>query len=92
MLDNLQRVTRILVKNQKNLDRTIQLLGPFSRQFTDATGSGRWFDSYLQNLLPIPSKIVDPPSGSGGGKNTGKGTGSSGGSGQQSSNPLPFLP
>lgn len=91
-LAQLQRVNRILLKNQDNLDRTIQLLAPFAREFTDATGTGRWFDSYIQNLLPIPSKIVNPPSSGGSGKSSTGGTGSGGRSGGSSSNPLPFLP
>lgn len=62
MLANLQRVNRILLSNQDNLDRMIELYGPFARQFGDATGSGRWFDAYIQNLIPIPASI-QPPSG-----------------------------
>lgn len=98
MLNNLQRVNKILLDNQKNLDRTIELLAPFSRQFADVAGTGRWFDSYIQNLLPIPASIQDPPANGGHGQ-SGAGTsggGSGGGSGgrndQKSSNPLPFLP
>ncbi|MGH3389674.1 MAG: MCE family protein [Actinomadura sp.] len=98
MLANLQRVNAILLKNQNNLDRTIQLLASYSRQFTDATGSGRWFDSYIQNLIPIPASVQNVPgAGSVGGTQSGGGSsggGSSGGgsSGGQPSNPLPFLP
>jgi phospholipid/cholesterol/gamma-HCH transport system substrate-binding protein len=88
MLANLQRVNQILLKNQDNLDRTIQLLAPYARQFTDATGTGRWFDSYIQNFIPVPASIQSPPS---------SGTGSQQQSGSRSpsrqpSNPLPFLP
>jgi phospholipid/cholesterol/gamma-HCH transport system substrate-binding protein len=92
MLANLQRVNAILLKNQANLDRTIQLLAPYASQFTDATGSGRWFDSYIQNLIPIPASVQNAPGGVGGtgsGNGTQPGGGSSGG---RSSNPLPFLP
>jgi virulence factor Mce-like protein len=94
MLANLQRVNAILLKNQDNLDKTIQLLAPYSRQFTDATGSGRWFDSYIQNLIPVPASVQNVPGGAGGTGGTQPGSGSSGGgsSGGQSSNPLPFLP
>jgi len=56
-LANLQRVNRILLKNQDNLDRILQLWAPFASQFTDAAGSGRWVDSYIQNLIPIPNHI-----------------------------------
>jgi phospholipid/cholesterol/gamma-HCH transport system substrate-binding protein len=93
MLDNLTKVNRILLKNQDNLDRTIQLFAPYARQFSDVVGTGRWFDSYIQNLLPIPASIQDAP------KNSGTGTGApaqGGGrqkqTGNTSDNPLPFLP
>jgi virulence factor Mce-like protein len=94
MLDNLAKVNRILLKNQNNLDRILQLFAPFARQFSDVTGTGRWFDSWIQNLIPIPASIQNPPSG--GGTATNKqgarpgttGTGKTG----NSDNPLPFLP
>jgi phospholipid/cholesterol/gamma-HCH transport system substrate-binding protein len=84
MLANLQRVNRILLKNQDNLDRTIRLLAPYGRQFTDATGTGRWFDSYIQNLIPVPASIRPPAGGSG--------TSQSPGGPPRGGNPLPFLP
>ncbi|WP_067466558.1 MCE family protein [Actinomadura macra] len=90
MLDNLQKVNGVLLKNQDNLDRILQLFAPFARQFADVTGTGRWFDSYIQNLLPIPASIQNPPQG---GQNSPNGGQQKGGqSGNQSDNPLPFLP
>jgi phospholipid/cholesterol/gamma-HCH transport system substrate-binding protein len=89
MLANLQRVNKILLKNQDNLDRTIRLLAPFGRQFTDATGTGRWFDSYIQNLMPVPASVRNPPAG-GSGRQQKPGGGTPGQ--QPSSYPLPFLP
>ncbi|MDL4776314.1 MCE family protein [Actinomadura xylanilytica] len=102
MLDNLEKVSGILLKNQDNLDNIIKLYAPFARQFADVTGTGRWFDSYIQNLLPIPASIKDAPK-SNGGANGGtaqqQGAGRPGtgqqGTGQQGAgqnNPLPFLP
>ncbi|MBC6461373.1 MCE family protein [Actinomadura sp. HBU206391] len=85
MLANLQRVNKILLKNQDDLDRTIRLLAPYGRQFTDATGSGRWFDSYIQNLVPIPASIQKSPVGGSGRQRTPE-------SRSPSTNPLPFLP
>ncbi|XRQ06208.1 MCE family protein [Actinomadura welshii] len=99
MLANLQRVNKVLLKNQQNLDRILQLFAPFARQFSDVTGTGRWFDSWIQNLLPIPASIGDAPSGGGGGTHqqsgrAGDGDGSSGNgqTGVTGDNPLPFLP
>src|SRR5262249_44065102 len=40
MLDNLERVNKVLLANQTNLDNTIRLLAPYAAQFTDATGTG----------------------------------------------------
>ncbi|MFI0356230.1 MCE family protein [Actinomadura sp. 9N407] len=103
MLDNLEKVNGILLKNQKNLDRILELFAPFTRQFADVTGTGRWFDSYIQNLIPIPASIKDAPT-QGNGSATGTrqgGQGQQGGQpGQpgtrptnpQPNNPLPFLP
>ncbi|GAA1796033.1 MCE family protein [Actinomadura chokoriensis] len=92
MLDNLAKVNGVLLKNQDNLDRILQLFAPFARQFSDVTGTGRWFDSWIQNLLPIPASIQDAPSN--GGTATKKQGGRTGNQTQtgNSDNPLPFLP
>jgi phospholipid/cholesterol/gamma-HCH transport system substrate-binding protein len=97
MLANLQRVNQILLKNQDNLDRILQLWAPFARQFTDAAGTGRWFDAFIQNLIPVPSHIENLPGGAQlpPGRQQGR-QGQQGrqqpDGGQQPSNPLPFLP
>ncbi|MBE1531575.1 MCE family protein [Actinomadura algeriensis] len=95
MLDDLEKVNRVLLKNQNNLDRILQLFGPFARQFADVTGTGRWFDAYLQNLVPIPASIDDSNAGtkSQGGGTGGNQNGQHGQNGQnQGDSPLPFLP
>ncbi|MEU5989816.1 MCE family protein [Spirillospora sp. NPDC047418] len=92
MLDNLAKVNGILLRNQDNLDRILKLFAPFARQFSDVTGTGRWFDSWIQNLLPIPASIQDAPAN--GGTATKKQGGQTGNQTQtgNSDNPLPFLP
>jgi phospholipid/cholesterol/gamma-HCH transport system substrate-binding protein len=75
-------VNDVLLKNQDNLDRILQLFAPFTRQFADVTGTGRWFDSWIQNLIPIPASVQLP-------QNGGTSTPNQGG---QTANPLPFLP
>ncbi len=50
MLDNLHQVLALLQTNQDNLDRSLQLLAPFYRVFTNALGNGKWFDNYICNL------------------------------------------
>ena len=49
-----ERARRRCEANQANLDRSIQLLAPFVRVFANTTGNGRWFDTYIQNLVPVP--------------------------------------
>lgn len=83
LLANLETVSKVLLKNRANLDRSIELLAVYGRQFTDATGSGRWFDSYIQNLIPLPAHI-GPPS-----KDTKKSTKPDQ---KKADNPLPLLP
>jgi phospholipid/cholesterol/gamma-HCH transport system substrate-binding protein len=53
-LENLKNVLATLEANQANLDRSIRLLAPFVRVFANTTGSGRWFDTYIQNIVPFP--------------------------------------
>nr|WP_170067928.1 MCE family protein [Lentzea guizhouensis] len=51
-LDQLNRVTTILERNQENLDRSLALMAPFYRVFANTLGNGRWFDTYICGLLP----------------------------------------
>lgn len=53
-LTNLRNVLAVLETNQANLDRSIGLLAPFVRVFANTVGNGRWFDTYIQNLVPVP--------------------------------------
>ena len=55
-LRQLHTVVAVLGKNQQNLDRSISLLAPFVRVFANTLGNGRWFDTYVQNLItPLPA-------------------------------------
>jgi phospholipid/cholesterol/gamma-HCH transport system substrate-binding protein len=57
-LSNLHAVLALLQKNQDNLDQGIKLLAPFVRVFANNLGSGRWFDTYIQNLvLTLPPSV-----------------------------------
>jgi phospholipid/cholesterol/gamma-HCH transport system substrate-binding protein len=53
-LRNLNTFVRMLERNQASLDRSVQLLAPYVRLFTNTLGNGRWFDSYVQNLVAAP--------------------------------------
>ena len=56
-LANLERVLATLRANQESLDRSIELLAPFVRVFANTIGNGRWFDTYVQNLAPVPGGL-----------------------------------
>ncbi|MEU7550861.1 MCE family protein [Streptomyces sp. NPDC044571] len=62
-LSRLNTVVRMLERNQASLDRSIQLMAPFVRVFTNTLGNGRWFDSYIQNLV-APTPVVPRTEGS----------------------------
>jgi virulence factor Mce-like protein len=53
-LKGLNRVVGMLERNQSSLDRSVKLLAPYVRVFTNTLGNGRWFDSYIQNLVAAP--------------------------------------
>lgn len=51
-LTQLDKVTTMLERNQDNLSRSIDLMAPFTRLFSNVLGSGHWFDVYICGLLP----------------------------------------
>ena len=58
-LANLQGVVNLLLKNQNNLDESLRLMEPFYRVFANTLGSGPWFDTWIQNLPPVPDLGVN---------------------------------
>lgn len=62
-LQRLHAVLGVLRKNQHNLDESIRRLAPFVRAFTNTLGNGRWFDTYIQNLVPVPGTLKPPAKG-----------------------------
>jgi phospholipid/cholesterol/gamma-HCH transport system substrate-binding protein len=60
-LRHLSSVLATLRANQGNLDRSIRLLAPFVRVFANTLGNGRWFDTYVQNLVPVPGGVRSNP-------------------------------
>jgi phospholipid/cholesterol/gamma-HCH transport system substrate-binding protein len=52
VLNQLEAVTNLLLRNQQKLSEGLYLMGPFARMFTNTLGSGRWFDSYVYGVLP----------------------------------------
>jgi len=59
-LVQLHRVVDILLRNQDNLAHAVETLGPFVTTSGDATSIGRWFDGYVQNLVPVPLGFAPP--------------------------------
>lgn len=53
-LTHTENVLNVLNKNQDNLDEGIRLLAPFYRVFANTLGTGPWFDTYIQNMPPVP--------------------------------------
>lgn len=53
-LTSLESVVQVLNKNEDNLDNSLRLMAPFYRVFANTLGNGPWFDTYIQNLPPVP--------------------------------------
>jgi phospholipid/cholesterol/gamma-HCH transport system substrate-binding protein len=53
-LDHLDSVLDVLRKNQENLDNSLRLMAPFYRVFASTLGTGPWFDTFIQNMPPVP--------------------------------------
>jgi phospholipid/cholesterol/gamma-HCH transport system substrate-binding protein len=60
-LDHLDSVLDMLRKNQENLDNSLRLMAPFYRVFANTLGNGPWFDTYIQNMPPVPEVRVRQP-------------------------------
>lgn len=59
-LTQLHRVVDILLHDQDDLTRAVRTLGPFVTVAGDATADGRWFEGYLQNVVPLPVGVAPP--------------------------------
>jgi len=56
-LSELENVLQVLTKNEENLDNSLRLMAPFYRVFASTLGGGPWFDTYIQNLPPVPDLL-----------------------------------
>jgi phospholipid/cholesterol/gamma-HCH transport system substrate-binding protein len=54
-LTHLHHVVALLDRRQADLDQSLRLMGPFYRVFANTLGTGPWFDTYIQNMPPIPA-------------------------------------
>lgn len=66
-LASLDRVTDVLSRNSKSLDRALALAGPYTRLAGNSLGNGRWTDGYLCGTVPRGylegGKWTPPPTG-----------------------------
>ena len=53
-LAHLESVVQVLNKNEDNIDNSLRLMAPFYRVFANTLGNGPWFDTYIQNIPPVP--------------------------------------
>ena len=67
-LAQLEQVTDILTKYGAQLDRSLQLAGPYFRTLNNIAGSGRWLDTYVCGLVPENREPCIPKRPSGGAK------------------------
>lgn len=60
-LAQLDQVTDILTKYGAQLDRSLELAGPYFRVLNNITGSGRWLDTYICGLVEENREPCIPP-------------------------------
>jgi phospholipid/cholesterol/gamma-HCH transport system substrate-binding protein len=60
-LSQLASVVDVLRKNQENLDQSLRLMAPFYRVFANTLGTGPWFDTYVQNIVPVTVPDLPTP-------------------------------
>lgn len=65
-LTQLERVNKVLVRNQNKLDHSLRLAGPFYRLVGAAVGNGPWIDNYVCGLVENKSGGCQPPRPNGG--------------------------
>lgn len=56
-LTDLASVLDVLEKNEENLDESLRLMAPFYRLQGNTLGTGPWYDTFLQNMPPIPELV-----------------------------------
>ncbi|SDM62483.1 MCE family protein [Allokutzneria albata] len=59
-LQELEKLADVLQRNQNKLDKGLSLSGPFYRLIANATGNGRWVDSYVCGLVQAEKGCVPP--------------------------------
>ncbi len=66
-LDELDQALSLLQKHDTDLQRTIQAMAPFTRVYANTLGTGRWFDTWVSNLVvPVGTPGLGLPGTTGG--------------------------
>ncbi|WP_460625539.1 MCE family protein [Intrasporangium mesophilum] len=66
-LDELDQALALLQKHDADLQRTIQAMAPFTRVYANTLGTGRWFDTWVSNLVvPVGTPGLELPGTTGG--------------------------
>ncbi len=58
-LDQLTTVLAVLTRHERDLDKTIAEMAPFTRVYANTLGTGRWFDTFVANLT-VPIGVLKP--------------------------------
>jgi phospholipid/cholesterol/gamma-HCH transport system substrate-binding protein len=62
-LAQLRTVLATLQRHEQDLEAGIDAMAPFTRLFANTLGTGRWFDPYIPNLVPVGGTIPQLTSG-----------------------------
>ena len=54
-LESLDVILDVFTKNEENLEKSLRLMAPFYRVFNNTLGNGPWWDTYVQNMPPVPA-------------------------------------
>ncbi|WP_328527583.1 MCE family protein [Nocardioides sp. NBC_00368] len=54
-LESLDVILDVFTKNEENLEKSLNLMAPFYRVFNNTLGNGPWWDTYVQNIPPVPA-------------------------------------
>lgn len=54
-LESLDVILDVFTKNEENLEKSLRLMAPFYRVFNNTLGNGPWWDTYVQNIPPVPA-------------------------------------
>ncbi|MDQ4111146.1 MAG: MCE family protein [Actinomycetota bacterium] len=60
-LESLDVILDVFTKNEENLEKSLQLMAPFYRVFNNTLGNGPWWDTYVQNMPPVPALTGGTP-------------------------------